>query len=50
MDTSIEAFVRMVGVPGVSTDALLLLVDAMFAKGKGNDCLDLDDGELVCRE
>ena len=45
MDTSIEAFVRMVGVPGVSTDALLLLVDAMFAKGKGNDCLDWEGGE-----
>lgn len=45
MDCSIEAFVHMVGVPGVGTDALLLLVDAMFSKGKGNDCLDLEGGE-----
>lgn len=44
MDRSVEAFVRTVGVPGVSTDALLLLVDAFFAKRSANDCLGLHFG------
>lgn len=50
MDCSVEAFVHTVGVPGVSTDALLLLVDALFAKGNMNDCLKLFERELECRE